>query len=334
MQSINQLAFTVASGAGVSTNNIGVMLNGLNVSSTLVFGGSSTSWSVSAGLAPNTVYSAVITVTNDLGTVATSTISFDTFSATGYSWEAEDWDFNGGQFLEAPQTNAYHGQTGVAAIDFMDTDNGGPKDYRYSDPAATEVASDYLRPQFDGTGMTDYNVGYTEPGEWLNYTRSYPTGTFNIYLRAARGTGGTASMGLKEVISGWGTTNQTTVSLGSFAIGDTGGWQSYRWVPLKDGSGQLANVTLGGTNTLRLTDGGANVNFLTLVPALVLQGALTGGEMRLSFGTQTGFNYTVQYKNNLTDATWLPLSTVGGDGSGKMVADPMGSERYYRLLVH
>ena len=137
-------------------------------------------------------------------------------------------------------------------------------------------------------------------------------------MAAARGTGGTASMGLRKVTGGWGTPSQTTVSLGSFSIEDTGGWQSYRWVPLKDGSGQLASVRLGGTNTLRLTDGGANVNFFTLVPALVLEGSLAGGQMQLSFGTQSGFNYTIQYKNNLTDANWRK-STRSGDNGGNCV---------------
>ena len=87
----------------------------------------------------------------------------------------------------------------MADIDFADTGNGGPKDYRYSDPAATEVAGDYPRPQYVGTGMTDYDVGYTETGEWLNYTRSYPAGTYNVYLRAARGTGGSPSGVLTNV---------------------------------------------------------------------------------------------------------------------------------------
>ena len=143
-------------------------------------------------------------------------------------------------------------------------------------------------------------------------------------------------MGLREVTGGWGASNQTTVNLGSFTIPATGAWQTYAWVPLKDGSGNLSVVTLNGsTNTLRLTDGGANLNFLMLTPALVLSAAPSGGSIHLSFGTQPGFNYSVVYKNSLTDSTWTTLSTVPGDGTVQTVSQAMSApSRYYRLLAN
>jgi hypothetical protein len=202
------------------------------------------------------------------------------------------------------------------------------------DAVATEANSDIVRPQY-GAGLTDYDVGYTATGDWWNYTRTYPAGKFNVYLRAARGGTGTATMGLRQVTSGLGTSNQTTVSLGSFSLPATGAWQTYTWVPLKDGSGDLAVVTLGGPSTLRLTDGGGNLNFLLLAPAPVLSGIPSGGNLHLSFGTQSGFNYTVLYKNSLTDSTWTELSTVAGDDSVKTVSPSItGPSRFYRLQVH
>jgi hypothetical protein len=142
-------------------------------------------------------------------------------------------------------------------------------------------------------------------------------------------------MGLQYVTSGWGTSNQTTVNLGSFSIPATGAWQTYTWVPLKDSDGNLAVVSLGGTSTLRLTDGGANLNYLLLAPAAALTAAQNGSGLDLSFGTQTGFNYTVQFKNTLADSTWTDLITVAGDGTPKTVPNSMsGPSRFYRLQVH
>jgi len=61
---------------------------------------------------------------------------------------------------------------------------------------------------------------------------------------------------------------------------------------------------------------------------------LSGGNIQLSFPTQNGSNYTVQYKTNLTDAVWQTLTTVGGNGSAQIVPDPIQKSRFYRLYVH
>jgi hypothetical protein len=107
-------------------------------------------------------------------------------------------------------------------------------------------------------------------------------------------------------------------------------------VPLEDSNGQLVTLVLGGQSTLRLTDGGANLNFLVLTPAVSLQGAVIGGNLDLQFGTETGFHYTVLYKSQLSDAIWTVLSTVVGDGTVKTIADPVtaGAGRFYKLEVH
>ena len=63
--------------------------------------------------------------------------------------------------------------------------------------------------------------------------------------------------------------------------------------------------------------------------------SLASGSIHLSFATQNGSNYTIQYKTNLTDAVWQTLSTVGGNGSAQIVADPANQKsRFYRLYVH
>jgi len=66
----------------------------------------------------------------------------------------------------------------------------------------------------------------------------------------------------------------------------------------------------------------------------VLDVAKSGNNVLLSFGTQPGFSYAIQYKTNLTDVTWLPLTNVAGDGSLKTVGDPATAvRRFYRMQV-
>jgi hypothetical protein len=74
----------------------------------------------------------------------------------------------------------------------------------------------------------------------------------------------------------------------------------------------------------------ANVGILptTITPSR------NGGNLNLTFATQTGKTYTIQYKNLLTDLTWNTLTTTNGTGANAVVSDPTsGSQRYYRLSV-
>ena len=121
----------------------------------------------------------------------------------------------------------------------------------------------------------DVDVGYFDgPGaagqpNWMNYTRSFAPGIYNVYARVADG-GGNLSATLAKVTSGWGTTSQTITNLGTFSMANSGGWDSFSWSPLRDGNGNLVRVQLSGTNTLRLTagnGGGGNVDFLLFTPA-------------------------------------------------------------------
>ena len=63
-----------------------------------------------------------------------------------------------------------------------------------------------------------------------------------------------------------------------------------------------------------------------------------GGDLRITFKTATGRNYRVEYKNNLTDAAWLPLgSDVTGTGGVVQVTDQGAltaqQTRFYRITV-
>ncbi|HWF18854.1 MAG TPA: hypothetical protein VG754_06275 [Verrucomicrobiae bacterium] len=341
-ESTNTLSFTASSSAGIAANSISVMLNGVDISSNITIGGTLTARTVTyPHLQPNTSYTVVINVRDGNGNPAATTINFDTFSAANYTWEAEDFDHDGGQFTDNPQTNAYSGLGAVTDVDAHQVNFAGTYLYR-TNGCDTEVNGDQPRAQYQGTGFTDYTAGYFSDGAWMNYTRHYPTGTYNVYGRMATGGGADSSCTLAEVTSGWGTTNQTLGSLGTFSVPFTA-WESYTFVPLRDDSGNLVSVTFNGsTNTLQvgrptpitlLQD--VNVNFLMLVPVFNIQATPNGANLNLSFATQSGFKYQVQYKTNLTDVGWISLgSAVSGNGTVKSVSDSLaGTHRFYRVAI-
>ena len=339
------LSFTVSSTAGIATNAITVTLNGVVVSN-LVFTGSSTSWTVSDPNVPlNGLFTAVITATSLNGNTMSQTNRFDTFDMTNYQWEAEDYDFGGGQYFDNPQVDAYNGSGSIADIDNVqvDTSAGRPLDYRANlDPGlapATSPAGDVARLQFTTSGQTDYSIGFFgAAGSWANYTRHYPAGTYNIIGRLASGnTGASPLLQLAEVTSGVGTANQTTRSLGAFTVPNNG-WSGWEWVPLLNTNGTWATVTLNGSPTTLQLEGvsaAVNANFFMLVPAPapVLSIAVSDGNANLSFYAQTGYTYQIQYKTNLTDAAWINLgSPAVGNNTTNVIPDPIGHlQRFYRI---
>jgi hypothetical protein len=296
-----------------------------------VFTGTSASWNVSyAGLKKDTVYSATISLVSQSGAVNYKSYQFDTFSASYYTFEAEDYDYDSGKFFDNPQTNAYSGLTAVDGVDAHNGSNGN-QDYRPHDSAAgglaTESNSDIARPAY-ASGLKDYDVGWNDGGNWANYTRHFPTGTYNIYLRGSNpNAAGTDSAEISGPVSG------------RFAVPTTGNWQTFTFIPLTDASGSLVEFTpTGAAQTLKVaTVGGSyNANFYMLVPTASkpsLSVSLSGATVKLSFASQTGTTYQVVYKNSLTDASWTALGgSVAGNGSVQSVTDSIGNtQRFYRL---
>jgi aryl-phospho-beta-D-glucosidase BglC (GH1 family) len=343
-QCTNTLSFTASSVNGIATNGIAVTLDGVDVSGALVLSGSSASWSVSyPNLPANATHTAVITVTDIFGNSSSETITFDTFQPGCYTWEAEDYDYGGGQYFDNPQVDSYSNYYATAGVDFNDVNTGGAYLYRPSG-TATEITADLPRVQF--AGKHDYDIGFFSLGEWGNYTRHYPAGAYNVWGRFAAGGGNTACF-LDQVTAGVGTSNQSTNVVGVFNIANSS-WSSFVWVPLEDTNGNLVKMTFNGSaNTLRLARPDpstgfpdVNVNFLMLVPAasaspIALAASTSGGKIILSFPTQAGFTYQAEYKNNLTDGSWVPLgNAISGNGSIQSINDTMGQgSRFYHVRI-
>jgi hypothetical protein len=362
MQITNTLSFVASSPTyGINTTNIHVTLNGVNISSNLVFSGSSGSWNVSyPGLQPGSTYTAAITVTDNNNQSHTTTVNFDTFNPNNFTWEAEDFDFNpdqspfpdgtGNRYIDNPApthsaaTNSYFDQKSALAIDvaaiFGDITTGTYL-YRPRDFVATEVTSDGLRPkyvaarQLDPT-IVDYDVYIWTNSGFINYTRTYPAGNFHVFARVSGGNGA-FQIQCGQVTNGWGTTAQSNQYLGTFS-GTGANFNTWQYVPLVNTNNGLAAFSLGGTNTLQMAgDGQEHVNYFLLEEPnpVTLKASISGTNIVLSFPTQTAINYLVSYKNNLTDPSWTTLGgSVAGNGMIQTMSDGISqSHRFYRLTI-
>jgi hypothetical protein len=222
--------------------------------------------------------------------------------------EAEEYNYDGGNFQLDPipvsgvDTNGsvingggvgYYGEAGVAGIDF--SNNNTSVDAHYSAFRSTDVVrtlnggligiqdanhateydpgSDNVRSPYAVSNLLEYVVAQTQPGEWLDYTRNFNSGSYTVYLRYS--SFGATSNELDLVTSNATQTNQTATKLGTFRIPNNIRWANYRYSQLVDDAGALALVTLAGTNTLRLQIAGTPgedsrktmLNYLMLVHA-------------------------------------------------------------------
>jgi len=330
----------------IYSTNINLALNGVDVTTNLTLSGSVNSWNASLPLALNVPrYTAVITVQDANTNVATTTIYFDTFQPTNFTWECEDFDFGGGQSIDNPvptsgsAANSYFGLGSTAGVDYFQGyyAPGAPLAYYYRD-LPVDVCGDYpplasyVTAQLADPAVRDHNLAYWDTNAWANYTHTYPAGTYQIYGRLASGPG--SSVQLDQIAGG------VTNHLGQFNVPNWG-WGVYSWWPLVDGNGQPVTVSLNGETTLRATtDGNANANRFMLVTPIAtitppqITATISGGDVVLSFPTQSGRTYKVWGKNNLPDASWLPLGTLSGDGSMKTWSEPATqAHRFYRLEV-
>jgi hypothetical protein len=99
---------------------------------------------------------------------------------------------------------------------------------------------------------------------------------------------------------------------------------------LSDGNGNLA-ITYNGNGSV---EGDVN-GFQIKAAPLKLSASYNGLNVSVSFWTQSGLSYQMQYKTNLTDAAWSPLGgAIAGSNAVSSVSDASnGSSRFYRVQV-
>ena len=333
----NALSFTVATtGATFPADGIKVNLDGSDVSSGLVITGSAATKNVVyPGLLPNATHTAIITATNSLDHGISVTMHFDTFNETNYMVEAEDFDFDGGQYVAGWYPEAYLNLGATTNVDFQHSSFLDEEFLYRLDGIPEDKTRDSLREAFVNVGAFDYDLTWFGNGDWANYTRVYPTGNFYVYGRFSGL--GAYSMYLDQVISGAGTTSQVTERLGRWGIVGRG-YSIYDWVPLTDeGLAASVVVQLNGLSTLRIaTTGNSNPNYFMLVPAsgVTLTAGRVGNNVIISFPTQSGVIYRVFYRDNLNAGNWALLTSVIGDGTVKTASDPATTTgRFYQVVA-
>ena len=355
----NTFSFTVtAFGSSFPANGIRLNLDGNDVSSNLVITGSaSTKNVVLPGLLPNAIHVAILSVTNSLGRGILVTNHFDTFNEANYMVEAEDFDYDSGQYIAGMATgcnppgwfpDAYADYNGpfpaMTNIDFQHISLAGevfnyravgiPQDLL--NPIG-QPQHDWVRANFVYCGAQDFVLVFFAGTDWANFTREYPAGSFYVYIRSSGD--GPFSMYLDQVVSGAGTVNQVTRRLGHFGgFGKSPVYITYDWAPLTDdGLAAPAVVKLDGVTTLRLsTDGNCNPNYIMFVPTsgISLKATPTAGGDVLSFPSQVGVNYRVFYRTNLTAGNWTILTNVLGNGAVESISAPStGTSRFYKVTA-
>jgi hypothetical protein len=102
--------------------------------------------------------------------------------------------------------------------------------------------------------------------------------------------------------------------------------------------------TIGTGGTLAIDFGNSKAEsdlngFQLQLVAVPVQPAISvtaaGAIITLSFPTQMGFSYQVQYENGLSPGAWSPLgSSISGNNSVQSASDTLGANaRFYRLVV-
>jgi microcompartment protein CcmK/EutM len=307
----NSVTFQVSDDSNIPAANIVLTLNGVPYTSASlgvsVTGNNTLRTFILSNLTANVFYKGNITATDNQGASSTIPYSFDTFltNTTDIVVECEDYNYStdtvvGGVFLDnpvlyaegtGPFANGYNGQSGIQDIDFHDSDSAGalgdanhayrpdnPRTYTTSDgPRAKYVAAGGA-----GAGFNEIIVSANGNADWMNYSRTFAAGTYNVFIREGSYGGTAADMPyslatLERVLTDPTLTNTTTRGLGSFfqlsdLAGDTG-FGVLRDVALTDASGSNAVVRMtAGVNTVRFADQYVNfhsdtfLNYMVFVP--------------------------------------------------------------------
>ncbi len=225
------------------------------------------------GLRKDENYHAILEAVDAEGQKDIRNLYFDTFNSNSFVIEMEDFNFDGGEFIDSPivipefdeegdlnwEDNSYQATEGYVDIDYFDNNADlDPASHRYrpNDGVVTTPALDLLREKFvdaggNEKGVVDFSIAEIEEGEWLNYTRTFPAGDYRVYLRQAQFTIASATSTLELVTSATDEEEQTTEIIGTFLGSDSG--VQYRNVVLTNDSGdQLITLNLAGETTLRL----------------------------------------------------------------------------------
>jgi hypothetical protein len=294
----------------------------------------------------------------------------------GFLIEAEDWNYDGGQTVAAASTmpytgGAYLGLTATLDVDFWnegDESGGAAFDYNRFQPTdegvielkgGTDVPGD---PENSGDPVANplgrargkynnaawevtlnYAVGWTDAGDWQNYTRTIPAGKYNAVLAAAHD--GLAPNEINMILykvnnpkipdgssAGNPGKQQGVTELGRFLGQGTGAWSSNDFFPLKKADGSLAEIESDGKPmTLRLEFNSADgdADWIMLYPAAAAPSQPGAAKI-----ARSGNNVVIS-EDPPAGATVQSAPSVNGPwtdvGPAPQTIAITGQERYFRL---
>jgi hypothetical protein len=203
-----------------------------------------------------------------------------------YVIEAEDFDYGGGQRQTAADTMpytgfAYDGLSAVYNVDYHNDNNDSITYRRGGDIAVAgqgasmdNVTGNLLSVQRGSWDMVNnYKIGWIGGGDWHNYTRAIPAGTYTAFAALSYGDMAVNGLNAKlsKVTDGVGTTNQTLVDLGTFLQDGSGAWGQNNLVPMKDTGGATATFNVADPlTTLRMSHTSGDFDWFMLVPTAVV----------------------------------------------------------------
>lgn len=190
--------------------------------------------------------------------------------------EAEDFNHGSGQHVATASQmpylgGAYNGLGGTAGVDYnQPADDGSSPEYRIGENPNVPMTQNGDMVRGSWTLNTNYRIGWTEVGDWYNYTRTIPAGQYkvSVALSHASTDAGTLRGTMQRITAGANTANQTVQQLGVFDAPGSGGWGLNNLVPLTDGGGTVVVLNLSGVTTLRFTAESGDIDYFRLDPVL------------------------------------------------------------------
>lgn len=186
--------------------------------------------------------------------------------------EAEDFNFDGGQTLDAASAmpyrgGAFDGKGAIANVDY--NHNDGDSDlYRTGETPNVPMDNNTARDGFRGNMDIDisYKIGWIGPDRWFNYTRTIPQGEYAVYA-AQSFDGGTPPpphllKGRLSMVDDVTTATQNLTDIGTFDAPGTAGWGVNRLIPMTDANGAPHTVNLSGKVNLRYTAVSGDFDYL------------------------------------------------------------------------